>query len=268
MKTINFTDLELESMIEMYTAEMEDAKLYIAQIQELLKKLGAKPTKEKVTEKEPKQGKKRGPKPSVKVVEKSEPKKRGRKKSVPAIEPVVVTPTKVVKKAEPKKKVSAKIEEKSVVKPAPVKKATVLKPTTKSVPVAATKTNTKKQVELNPEPVVEVKKEVKKVEPLKKIAAKAKVIAEQKPVVKPTPKKKPEAKVAAKVESVVTSLLTKEPKKEVKKVVKNKSTEKKRMDEMATSSKLTKPVSKKAPKVNVVTENPPIEPTVAPTEQS
>ena len=40
------------------------------------------------------------------------------------------------------------------------------------------------------------------------------------------------------------------------------------MDEMATSAKLTKPVSKKAPKVDVVAENPPIEPTVTPTEQS
>ena len=45
MKAINFTDQELESMIEMYTAEMEEAQLYITQIQELLKKLGATPGK-------------------------------------------------------------------------------------------------------------------------------------------------------------------------------------------------------------------------------
>ena len=35
MKTINFTDLELESMIEMYTAEMEEAQVYIDQIKDI-----------------------------------------------------------------------------------------------------------------------------------------------------------------------------------------------------------------------------------------
>ena len=54
MKTINFSDRELESMIEMYTAEMEEAQMYLAQIKDILKKLGAKPTKEKVTENETK----------------------------------------------------------------------------------------------------------------------------------------------------------------------------------------------------------------------
>jgi hypothetical protein len=39
MKTIKLTDQELESMIEMYTAEMEEAKIYISKIQELLKNL-------------------------------------------------------------------------------------------------------------------------------------------------------------------------------------------------------------------------------------
>jgi len=165
MKAINFTDQELESMIEMYTAEMEEAQMYIGQIQELLKKLGAKPTKVTPVEKESKQGKKRGRKPEVKIVS---------------------TPV----------------------------------PTAKSVPVAANKANTKKT------------------------AAKSKVVVEKKPVAKPAPKKKAEKMVAATVESVVTSLLKKEPKKEVKKVAKPKSTEKKRIEEMAASAKLTKPVAK------------------------
>jgi len=52
------------------------------------------------------------------------------------------------------------------------------------------------------------------------------------------------------------------------KVAKKKSPEKKRMDEMAASAKLTKPVAKKAaPKVKVVVETPPVEPIVAPSEE-
>ena len=145
-------------MIEMYTAEMEEAQMYITQIQDILKKLGAKPTKSEPVES--KQGKKSGRKPSVKVVEKAEPKKRGRK-------PKVVLPT--------------------------VEAAISAKP---------------------------VKKEVKK----------------------------KEKKVAATVESVVSSLITKEPKKEVKKAAKTKSTEKKRIEEMATSAKLVKSKTKKTPK--------------------
>ena len=247
MKSINFNDQELESMIEMYTTEMEESQKYVAQIQELLKKLGAKPTKVEPVEKEPKAAKKKGRKPAVKVVEKAEPKKRGRKPKVvvPTIQATIPTkPVKieVKKKAEPKKtiEVKPKAGKKAIHKAPPLK--VVSAPTAKSVPVAANKTNTKK------------------------IAAKSKVVVEKKPVVKPTPKKKAETKVAAKVESVVSSLLTKEPKKEVKKVVKTKSTEKKRIEEMATSAKLVKPKTKKASKVEPVVETAPVAPTVPPTE--
>jgi len=247
MKSINFTDQELESMIEMYTAEMEEAQKYVAQIQELLKKLGAKPAKVEPVEKEPKVAKKKGRKPAVKVVEKTEPKKRGRKPKevLPSIQAAI--PTKpivkeVKKKAEPKKKVEVKpkVGKKAIHKAPPLK--VVSAPTVKTVPVAANKTNTKK------------------------IAAKAKVVVEKKPIVAPTPKKKVETKVAATVESVVTSLLPKEPKKEVTKVAKTKSTEKKRIEEMATSAKLVKPKTKKTPKVEPVGANVPIAPTVPPTD--
>jgi hypothetical protein len=232
MKTINFSDRELESMIEMYRAELEEAQMYISQIQELLKKLGAQPVKAEVLEKEPKVAKKRGRKAqTVKVAIEDKPKaKRGRKAKVLVPTPEPLVPVKPVEKVIKKK---PKSEKNSVAKQATV-------PIAKITPVAT-----------------KPKKEVVKHEPKpKKIAAKAK--AEKKPVTKPAPKKKPEPKVAATVNTVVKSLLTKEPKKVVAKAVKKKSPEKKRMDEMAASAKLTKPVAKKAvPKVKVVVETPP-----------
>ena len=162
MKTINFTDLELESMIEMFTAEMEDAQVYIDQIQELLKKFGAKPTKEKGTEKEPIQ--KRGQKPAGKIFEKSEPKKRGRKPREVLTTPEIILPDNPVKKEKKVTKVKAKGEQ-PVIKSAPVKKAEnkvipAQASTEKSVPVAATNANTKKKVEPIPVSVGEAKKEV------------------------------------------------------------------------------------------------------------
>ena len=100
MKTVKFTDQELESMLMMYYDELAEAKQYVEQIQEIIKKLGAKPEKTEVIEKEPKVGKKRGRKVSVNVVEKAEPKKRGRKKSVPTLPEVskAVEPLKKVEK--------------------------------------------------------------------------------------------------------------------------------------------------------------------------
>lgn len=64
MKTIKFSDLELESMIQMYQDELAEANMYVEQIKDVLKKLHSKPAKEEVVEKQPKQGKKRGRKPS------------------------------------------------------------------------------------------------------------------------------------------------------------------------------------------------------------
>jgi len=59
---------------------------------------------------------------------------------------------------------------------------------------------------------------------------------------------KPQAKSPATVESDVTSLLTSAPKKEVKPVVMKKSTEKQRIEEMAKSPKLSKPIARKEQK--------------------
>ncbi|MCX6265988.1 MAG: hypothetical protein NTW16_01325 [Bacteroidetes bacterium] len=107
MKSIKFTDLELESMIDMYTAEMEEAQMYIKHIQELLKKLGAKPAKAEPVEKEKAQGKKRGRKPAVKEAKAPvEPKIKAVAKVKAEKKPVV----KPAPKKKPEAKVAAKVE--------------------------------------------------------------------------------------------------------------------------------------------------------------
>jgi len=94
-------------MIQMYKDQLAEAHEYVKEVQEILKKIGAKQAKTEVVEKEPKQVKKRGRKPSIKVVEKAEPKKRGRKPKV-VLPPVVSTiATKSLKKLV-KNKVEAK----------------------------------------------------------------------------------------------------------------------------------------------------------------
>ena len=114
--------------------------------------------------------------------------------------------------------------------------------------------------------VIPVKKEVvKKVEPKKVIAPKAKVIVE-KSVTKAAAEKKLQTKSPATVESVVTSLLTPLPEKVVKPVAKKKTTEQQRIQEMAKSARLSKPVTKKAQKVKPVVESAPVEPNITPTE--
>jgi hypothetical protein len=114
MKTIKFTNQELESMVEIYTAEMEEAKLYISKIQDILKKLGAKPAAEVAIEQEPK--KKRGRKPSVKPIEIKERKKPGRKPKA-AAEPEVKTVAEPIKPVKKEKVVKVKAEKKPIVKP-------------------------------------------------------------------------------------------------------------------------------------------------------
>ena len=233
MKTIKLTDQELESMIQMYESELELAQLEVANIQEILKKLGAKPAKEVAVEKETKPGKKRGPKPSVKAVEIKERKKPGRKPkiAIPAVE-TIVAPVKPVKK---EKVAKVKIEKKSIVKPTPIKKVSKVTPlpSAKSVPVAADIANTK-AAKPKKEKVAKVKAE----KPIKKVAEKATV------------------------ESLVASLLTTAPKKEVAKIVKKKAP-KKRTKGFVRLAPLGKPLTKK----KVVDEPAPVEP-IAPAEKS
>jgi len=229
MKTIKLTDQELESMIEMYTAEMDEAKLYISKIQDLLKKLGAKPAAETVVEKEQK---KRGRKPSVKPIEIKERKKPGRKPKAAAVPEVKTVAETAIKPAKIEKALKIKVEKKPVVKPKPIKKTTVKpEPSAKSVPVAANKAITKAA-----KPKKEKVAKVKPAKPIKKVE-----------------------KVAATVESVVSSLLTTAPKKEITKVVKKKAP-KKRTKGFVRLAPLGKPLGKK-----VIDEPAPIEP-IAPAE--
>jgi hypothetical protein len=233
MKAIKFTDLELDSMIEMYKAELEYAQNKVANIQEILRKLGAKPEKEVVAEKEPKQGKKRGPKPKVKTFEIKERKKPGRKPK--EVVPTVEAPVVVAKPVKKEKVAKVKTEKTPDVKPTPVKKKTKItpEPSVESVPVAAEMANTKA-----PKPKKEKVAKIKADKPIKKAE-----------------------KVAATVESVVSSLLTTAPKKDVAKVVKKKAP-KKRTKGFVRLAPLGKPLGKK-----VVDEPAPIEP-IAPAEQS
>ena len=114
--------------------------------------------------------------------------------------------------------------------------------------------------------VLQVTKEVeKKVEPKKLITPTAPVVVE-KSVIKAAAEKKLQTKSPATVESAVTSLLTPLPEKVVKPVAKKKTTEQQRIQEMAKSARLSKPVTKKAQKVKPVVESAPIEPNIIPTE--
>jgi hypothetical protein len=124
MKTIKFTDQELDSMIEMYTAEMEEAQLYIAHIREVLKKLGATPVKAEIPEKG-KTGKKRGPKPAT--VESASA-------SLQAKEPVKEVKKSAEKKIAAKKKKPAKVSAPKKDKPA-TKKAPKVKAPAESAPL-------------------------------------------------------------------------------------------------------------------------------------
>jgi hypothetical protein len=208
MKTIKFSETEIDLLKQIYSEELELAENYVRQIKEVLKKLGvvSEPSPEKPGEKEAKPGKKRGRKPKVSAVpaiiesliaakqprklkEKkvAEPKKRGRKKSVPAVEPApaaIATPVRKDKKIKalpkPKKEkaVKAKIEKnpavKRIIKPKAVVKP---EPVANSVP-AETKEAPKKKI-----------KKVAKKKPTRKRKAGGKVTLTR--LGKPIPKKEP-----------------------------------------------------------------------------
>jgi hypothetical protein len=204
MKTIKFSDQELEFISQMYNEELAEAKKYVDQIQDLLKKLGAKPAKEEPAEKAPKQAVKRGRKPSIKKAEPKEPKKRGRKPGVvvPKVEPIAVAATLPVKeekkKAEPKNKVAPKAKvkaaKKPVAKPAPKKKV--------EKPKAGASVGTVVASLLATAPKKEVKKVVKKKAAPKKSA---KLVAASPRTGKPVTKKQPEAGPAPMVEPMKES---------------------------------------------------------------
>jgi len=106
MKSIKFSDEQLEFLREQYTDELANAEKYVEQVKEILKKLGAEVKASKIgTEQPVKVEKKRGRKPKVAVAEVKEPKKRGRKPKVVATvaDAPVETPVKPEKKTKSKK---------------------------------------------------------------------------------------------------------------------------------------------------------------------
>ena len=251
MKAIIFTDQELDSMIEMYKSELELAQIEVAQIQEILKKLGALPAKKEVVEKEPKVGKKRGRKPSLKVVEKDEPKKRGRKPKVvvPTPEaPITIEPLKKVEIAAKVKRAYNKKVSVDVTPPVPT-----VEP--KSVPTKA------------PKVAAKVKKEAVKPEPKPKKIAASKTKAEKEPAIKPAPKRSLDPKFLEKIKGLIEPEPTDPKKEEVKKLAKKKVVRKSKPKGI-TLVKLSKPLTKKVVAVEPVVEIVPAEPPIEPTEQS
>jgi hypothetical protein len=173
MKTIKFSEEEISLLRNMYEDELAQAKNYVEQIKDTLKKLGApaKASNEISIEKEPKVKKRRGRKPKAKGIEPKVAKKRGRKpKAVPtpAMElpkkrrgrkPKIVVSTtektesavsapiakKGIKKATPKtkKKIAPKPK---VSKKVVIKKAPKVAPSTEAVPTQEVKQAPKKEI--------------------------------------------------------------------------------------------------------------------------
>jgi len=91
MKSINFTEKELEFIRQQYQVELEEAETYVENIKNILNKIGVPSTaamKEPI-EQEPKVIKRRGRQPKAKDVEPKVPKKRGRKPKAVIAEPKV-----------------------------------------------------------------------------------------------------------------------------------------------------------------------------------
>lgn len=284
MKTIKFSDSEVDLLTQMYREELEMAKNYVKQIEDVLKKFGV--ASEETPEKPIEEKKKRGRKPQVKAAEIKEPKKRGRrpketvtvptiiesliaakqpvkeetlkivepkkrgrKRNVPTVESIPVIAEPVKKKREPKqKKVVAvvKAEKEPVVKRTRKVKSNLV-PTDQATPA------------LIAEPVKKEKKGKSEPKPKKEKTVKAKV--EKKPVVKRTRKPKVEETPETIVESAPA-----ESKETPKKVVQKKPAQKRSPKGTVTLTTLRKPLAKKEPKVEPTTENPIAEQIVEPTE--
>lgn len=96
MKTIKLSDEELMFLRQQYTEELVQAQKYIAQIKDVLRKLGgpAKAMKEVSREDDLTIVKKRGRKPKVNVAVTTEPKKRGRPKKKGVTKDITTLPQK------------------------------------------------------------------------------------------------------------------------------------------------------------------------------
>ena len=160
MKSIKFTEQELEFLRKQYQLELVEAEKYVQEVKNLLVKLGVKPaTTESVPEKKSRRGRKKTESPKESPVKKG---KRGRK---------------------PKEQVPAKSTELSVSKPEKKSKEKTPKSrkgkSLKVIPVPIIES-------INPEPPI--KKEVPKKKPSRKSSYKRKGII-LKNLSKPLPKK-------------------------------------------------------------------------------
>jgi hypothetical protein len=127
MKTIKLSDEELMFLRQQYTEELAQAQKYLAQIKDVLKKLGGpvKVVKEVSLTDDLKVVKKRGPKPKVKTLEPKVPKKRGRKpKNV--VEQSTSEPSQTKKRGRKSKSLKkvAKVAPAVIIKDKPTKKST------------------------------------------------------------------------------------------------------------------------------------------------
>jgi hypothetical protein len=197
MKTLKFSEEEISLLRNLYQDELAQAKSYISQIKDVLKKLGAQSgvSKEVEIEKEPKVAKKRGRKPKAKAIAPVVTKKRGRPKVVSTtIEAATIKVTKPAKKAKPKKKVATKPKIKAVKKPVathtpkpePVVMAELI-PTPKVIKKVVKKKVTKKRKGIS---LVNLKKPLPKKEPV----IESEQVVEPVPAVEPivTPKEEPQ----------------------------------------------------------------------------
>ncbi len=266
MKSIKFSEKEIEFLREQYLEELANAEQYVEQVKEILKKLNIS-AKDEPVEKETKKDKKkdhkhkseikelkkRGRKPKgvehkTDTIQIPEPKKRGRKPKVaePATATVVSAKPLIPENNEPKKRGR---KPKIVISNAEILPSSIAEPAKKEIK-AKREPKPKKETISNAAVVVEKKPIVKpavkpKPEPKLKKVITPKVKVEKKPVVKKVPK----TKQIPKVKTIPTSLPTPLVKKEEKKLIKKTSPK-----GTVKLNKLEKPVSKRGLKVKPATK--------------
>lgn len=145
MKSVKFSDEQLELMFTQYQVELEEAKKYVLQVEDILFKLRKQITSEK--QEIVKVPKKRGRKPGPKKVKTAEPKKRGRKPKVKVVESAPVAPK---NEAKPKGKRGRKKGTKVTVKKATVKPVAKKPVVHKAKPVAKKKAVKKAAIKKGP----------------------------------------------------------------------------------------------------------------------
>jgi hypothetical protein len=274
MKSINFTEKELEFLRQQYTSELANAEEYVDQIIGILKKVGTPSTTKEPVEREPKTVKRRGRKPSGKTLEKKEPKKRGRPFKVATVPTIVASLLEAkTTKRDTKKKIAPKVFKKRgrkpksvVVEPKEPKKRgrpfKVVVPTSETKPVTVAKRG--RRTRIADVPTVENASITTAKEP-KKQSKKSKTLV---PTSQPK-KRSRRTKVSSVPTSTTKPVPTLEPKVE-KKIVKKKSNFRRKRSNWGgvRLTPMSKPIKIKEPKEEPEEEPSPIvEPIVVPNEE-